>query len=102
MRYKDFCTRYYGRTIHHLPQLTQNLTVSAPSVSHVGVAALPARNRAKRMMLEDNGTDLDSAGARESAQKLFKLVEREGVTLTVFGHDEKQWPTLKKAPEFYN
>ncbi len=52
--------------------------------------------------LEDNGADLDPAGARESAQKLFELVRREGVTLTIFGHDEHLWPTLKKAPEYYN
>ena len=52
--------------------------------------------------LEDNGGDLDPAGARESARKLFDLVGREKVTLTIFGHDEKLWPTLKKAPEFYD
>jgi N-acyl homoserine lactone hydrolase len=52
--------------------------------------------------LENNGADLDPTGARESAQKLFELVKRERVTLTVFGHDENLWPALKKAPEFYN
>lgn len=52
--------------------------------------------------LENNGADLDPAGARESARKLFELVRREGVTLTIFGHDEHVWPTLKKAPEFYD
>lgn len=52
--------------------------------------------------LEDNGADLDPAEARESARKLFELVKREEVALTVFGHDENLWPTLKKAPEFYS
>ncbi len=52
--------------------------------------------------LENNGADLDPARARESARRLFELVKREAVTLTVFGHDENLWPTLKKAPEFYN
>jgi len=52
--------------------------------------------------LEDNGVDLDPAGAHVSVRKLFELAKREGVTLTVFGHDECQWPTLKKAPEFYD
>lgn len=52
--------------------------------------------------LENNGADLDPARARESAQKLFALVKREAVTLTVFGHDENLWPTLKKAPAFYD
>jgi len=52
--------------------------------------------------LENNGGDLDPTGAMESARKLFELVKREGVTLTVFGHDENLWPTLKKAPEYYD
>lgn len=52
--------------------------------------------------LENNGVDLNPAEARESARKLFELVRSEGVTLTVFGHDEHLWPTLKHAPEFYN
>lgn len=51
--------------------------------------------------LFDNGVDLDPAGAAASACKLFELAKRESVMLTVFGHDEVQWPTLKKAPEFY-
>jgi N-acyl homoserine lactone hydrolase len=50
----------------------------------------------------ENGVDLDPAAAMESARKMFDLVKREGVTLTVFGHDECQWPTLKKSPEFYD
>lgn len=52
--------------------------------------------------LENNGFDLDPVEARESARKLFELVRHEGVTLTVFGHDAQQWPTLKHAPEFYS
>ncbi len=52
--------------------------------------------------LENNGVDIDPAEARECAQKLLELVRREGVTLAVFGHDENLWPTLKKAPEFYD
>lgn len=51
--------------------------------------------------LENNGFDLDPTRARESAQKLFELARREGVTLTIFGHDERLWPALKKAPECY-
>lgn len=27
---------------------------------------------------------------------------REGVVLTVYGHDAEQWPTLRHAPEFYS
>lgn len=52
--------------------------------------------------LAENGVDLNPAEARESARKLFELVKREAVTLTVFGHDENRWPSLKKAPEYYD
>lgn len=51
--------------------------------------------------LLDNGVDLDPVEATASARRLFELAKREGVRLTVFGHDEAQWPRLKKAPEFY-
>ena len=36
-----------------------------------------------------------------STDKLLKLVEDEHVKLVVFGHDGQQWPTLKKAPDYY-
>ncbi|MBV9229271.1 MAG: N-acyl homoserine lactonase family protein [Chloroflexi bacterium] len=39
---------------------------------------------------------------RASTRKLLDLVQREQVTLTVFGHDAPQWQTLKKAPEYYD
>jgi len=38
---------------------------------------------------------------RASTHKLLNLVEREHVTLVVFGHDGQQWQTLKKAPAYY-
>lgn len=38
---------------------------------------------------------------RASTRKLLDLVEREHVTLVVFGHDGQQWQTLKKAPAYY-
>lgn len=52
--------------------------------------------------LDDNGADLDPMRAAASARKLFELARREGVMLTVFGHDEVQWAKLKKIPEFYS
>ncbi|MEP7287767.1 MAG: N-acyl homoserine lactonase family protein [Chloroflexota bacterium] len=36
-----------------------------------------------------------------STQKLLDLVEREQVTLVVFGHDGTQWQTIKKLPDYY-
>ena len=38
---------------------------------------------------------------RASTRKLLALVEREHVTLVIFGHDGQQWQTLKKAPAYY-
>ncbi len=38
---------------------------------------------------------------RASTRKLLDLVEREHVTLIIFGHDGQQWQTLKKAPAYY-
>jgi N-acyl homoserine lactone hydrolase len=74
---------------------------TGPVLLAIDAAAMEADlNPATR--LENIGGDQDPARARESAQKLFELVGREGVRLTVFGHDENLWPTLKKAPEYYD
>ncbi|MFZ4813807.1 MAG: hypothetical protein ACOYL5_04670 [Phototrophicaceae bacterium] len=32
---------------------------------------------------------------------LLDWVEQERIGLVIFGHDQQQWETLKKAPEFY-
>jgi N-acyl homoserine lactone hydrolase len=45
--------------------------------------------------------DMDEAGTRASTRKLLDLAAREGVTLTIYGHDPDQWKTLRVAPEFY-
>jgi N-acyl homoserine lactone hydrolase len=47
------------------------------------------------------GYDLDEPSTRASTRKLRDIAAREGVQLIVYGHDRKQWPTLKKAPAFY-
>lgn len=45
--------------------------------------------------------DDDPERLRASTRKLLDLVERERVALVVFGHDGKQWRTLKTAPSYY-
>lgn len=50
----------------------------------------------KAWPLDDNEEEL-----RASTKKLLDIVEKQKVALVVFGHDGKQWKTLKKAPEFY-
>ncbi|MCA1724357.1 MAG: N-acyl homoserine lactonase family protein, partial [Thermomicrobia bacterium] len=47
------------------------------------------------------GYDMDEASTRASTRKLRDLVAHEGVRLMIYGHDRKQWPTLKKAPAYY-
>ena len=49
----------------------------------------------------DDGSDPDAAAVRASTIKLLDRVEREHIGLVIFGHDQEQWETLKKAPEFY-
>ncbi|MCA9837330.1 MAG: N-acyl homoserine lactonase family protein [Trueperaceae bacterium] len=44
----------------------------------------------------------DAEAIRASTIKLLDLVEREQVGLVIFGHDNEQWETLKKVPEFYD
>lgn len=47
-------------------------------------------------------TDHDEAQLRVSTCKLLQIVEREEISLVVFGHDGRQWETLKKCPDFYD
>jgi len=41
------------------------------------------------------------AVARQHREAAECVVEHEGVTLVLFGHDGAQWKELKKAPEYY-
>jgi N-acyl homoserine lactone hydrolase len=50
---------------------------------------------------QDDGSNPDAEAIRASTVKLLDLVEREQIGLVIFGHDNGQWETLKKAPEFY-
>ncbi len=45
--------------------------------------------------------DENEVQLRASTRKLLNIVEREHITLVVFGHDGEQWKTLKKAPAYY-
>lgn len=50
---------------------------------------------------QDDGNTPDAEAIRASTGKLLDLVEREQIELVIFGHDQAQWETLKKAPAFY-
>jgi N-acyl homoserine lactone hydrolase len=51
--------------------------------------------------VQDDGSQADAEAIRASTIKLLDLVEREHIGLVIFGHEQAQWETLKKAPEFY-
>lgn len=46
--------------------------------------------------------DMDKSAAKASIQKMKDVMAREGVALTICGHDAKQWASLRKAPQFYD
>ncbi len=48
------------------------------------------------------GYDTDAPSVRASTRKLRDIAAREGVRLMIYGHDRKQWPTLKQVPEYYD
>jgi N-acyl homoserine lactone hydrolase len=50
---------------------------------------------------QDDGSNPDAEAIRASTIKLIDLVEGEQIGLVIFGHDNEQWTTLKKAPGFY-
>lgn len=45
--------------------------------------------------------DADEEAVRASTRKLRDLAERERVALIIYGHDRRQWKTLKQSPDFY-
>ena len=50
---------------------------------------------------KDDGSQPNGEAGRASMLKLLDLVERKHIGLVIFGHDNEQWKTLKKAPAFY-
>lgn len=51
---------------------------------------------------QDDDSNPDAEAIRASTIKLLDLVEKERIGLVIFGHDNDQWKTFKKAPEFYD
>ncbi len=49
----------------------------------------------------DDWSNPNGEAGRASTIKLLDLVEREHIGLVIFGHDNEQWETLKRVPEFY-
>lgn len=45
--------------------------------------------------------DLNEEQVRASTRKLRAVEQREGVALTIYGHDAQQWQSLKLFPDYY-
>jgi N-acyl homoserine lactone hydrolase len=80
----------------------QSVLVRLPETGPVllTIDAVP-RRAAFTIEHQPGSFDEDGEALLASTQKLLDLVEREHVSLVVFGHDGTQWETLKKAPEYY-
>ena len=52
-------------------------------------------------LVDGFGGAWDEEMAQTSADKLMKIANEEDAFI-IYGHDPEQWPTLKKAPDFYN
>lgn len=50
---------------------------------------------------QDDGDNPDAEAIRASTIKLLDLAERQHIELVIFGHDEAQWQSLKKLPDYY-
>jgi len=89
-------------TSGHVPghqSVLARLPHTGPVLLAIDAVSQAAQFDADRQDLGPN--DMDVAGVRESTRKLVAVARREGAALVVFGHDAAQWPTLKKAPDFY-
>ena len=88
-------------TSGHVPG-HQSVLVRLPKMGSVllTIDAVPFAAGFTRDAPEDR-SDPDAEKVRASTVKLLELVERDAIGLVIFGHDQEQWETLKKAPEFY-
>jgi len=90
-------------TSGHVPG-HQSVLVRLPKTGPVLLAidAIGTAADADPEMGEIHAFDLDAAAVRASRRKLRDLEAREGVTLTIYGHDGPQWRTLRLAPAYYD
>jgi N-acyl homoserine lactone hydrolase len=89
-------------TSGHVPG-HQSVLVRLPQTGPVLLAIdAVTQQRAFTPEREAGPMDMDMELLRASTRKLLDIVEREHVSLVVFGHDGEQWQTLKKAPDFYS
>ena len=88
-------------TSGHVPG-HQSVLVQLPKTGSIllTIDAVPFRAGFVRDV-QDDGSNPDAEAIRASTIKLIDLAKREQIGLVIFGHDQRQWETLKKAPGFY-
>ncbi len=89
-------------TSGHVPghqSVLVRLPQTGPVLLAIDAVTQAAQFDAERRESGPHDMDLDSV--RASTRKLVALAKREQAALVVFGHDAAQWPTLKKAPDYY-
>lgn len=77
-----------------------SLRVRLPNTGVVLLAG-DAINRAEELETGLNSGGSDQEAALASTERLVELTRVEEAFL-IYGHDPEQWPTLRKAPEFYD
>jgi N-acyl homoserine lactone hydrolase len=90
-------------TSGHVPG-HQSVLVRLPHTGPV-LLAIDAMNHAGQSDPETRPVsdfDWSEEATRASTRKLQDLVAREDVQFIIYGHDRNQWPTLRKAPEYYD
>jgi N-acyl homoserine lactone hydrolase len=90
-------------TSGHVPG-HQSVLIRLPRTGPV-LLAIDAMNHAGQTDPETRSVsdfDWSAAATRASTRKLQDLIAREGVRLVIYGHDRNQWPTLRKAPAYYD
>jgi len=81
----------------------QSVLVALPRTGPVLLAidALPSQAHRDPTTRAIEPFDLNEQQVRASTSKLRAIEQQKDVALTVYGHDPRQWRTLKRSPDFY-
>ncbi|MCB0032942.1 MAG: hypothetical protein KDE51_02895, partial [Anaerolineales bacterium] len=82
-----------GHSIGHLSLLV--------NLAETGMVLLTGDAISRPAEFEEGfGGAWDETQARHSAERLMAIAD-ETAAIVIYGHDPEQWPTLPKAPEYY-
>lgn len=91
-----------GLTLLHTPGHAPGHLSLLLSLPNTGSVLLTGDAISRPAELRDGfGGAFDEAQAQASANHLMAIAQREEA-LVIYGHDPEQWPTLRKAPDFYD